>query len=1354
MLQSRGFVIRNNSFSRWLAVASGLAIVVVVTGAAWFYRIQEEDLRHRAETELQGIAHLKADQIAAWRHQRLADAYVLMESPSLSEQVARLMATPHPENTKDMLTRFRSLQKHCGYSDVLLVDADGQVRLRVGGSHAPIYRYTAQSLAEALRERRPVFTDIYAGTDELSPHISIIAPIFAKSGKTDEPVGAIILDTNVQEFLYRFIQSWPTLSRSAETLLVRRDGDSALFLNDLRFRKHTAPKLRIPLSRKDVAAVMAVRGRVGVVRGNDYRGVKVFSALQPIPDSPWFMVAKVDVEEILAAWRSRSILILALTILLVLVAVAAAGLVWQRNDKAHYQSLARAQEGLRESEDKFRSLFEASRDAVMTLEPPSWKFASCNQATVEMFGAKDVEEVTSLGPWEVAPELQPDGRASADKAKEMNETAMREGSHFFEWTHTRIGGEQFPATVLLSRIEQGGKVFLQSTVRDITERKQAEKRLAKINECLLTLGPDFDENINQLTSLCGELLGATCALYNRLDGGMLCSVGRWSTPPDFDPVDRPDGHICYDVIKRGGNDTFIVRNLPDSVYWASDPNVAKYGLKTYLGKAVKCGDVSVGSLCTVFQDDFEPTEDQKRIMGIIASAVSTEELRKRAEEKLRESEEQYRVIFEGSAHGILMADSKTRQFIYANPSICRMLGYTERELLQLGVADIHPKDSLDHVAYEFESQARGEKTLASELPCLRKDGTVFYADVASARTALQGRREYTVGFFADVTDRRELSQQLEVAATQIRGLMTQVVTGNDLAGRFSNPSLIECWNAKGCGRTKCPAYENDNLRCWEIAGTFCEGKTQGVFALKYGDCTLCSVYQSARANPLLELGETFNAMSAILENRHEALVQSKAETEAGNRQLVDALGDASEMASQAKNAKERIEESVVELAYQASHDALTGLPNRNYFEQHLSDLITVSASKKSRSLVVLFLDLDRFKLINDTLGHKIGDLLLVEVVGRLQSCLRAEDLLARMGGDEFTVILPRSRSRSSPESVASRMIDSISRPFEIQGHKFVIGVSIGLASYPSDGTDTVTLLKHADAAMYKAKQAGRGTFRWFTGDVDVDNQQRADIEMDIRAALEKGQFHVYYQPIVSLENGEILAAEALLRWEHPEKGMISPSLFIPIAEETGLIGPIGDYVLRTACAQTMAWRDEGIRLSQIAVNLSTRQVRDASWLDSVSAILSDTGLDARCLNLEVTETDFAADYESMRKSLQKVQELGICLSIDDFGMGQSSLSRLKDFPMIHLKIDGSFIRDIVHNNSDNALVISIIEMAHGQCMKVTAEWVETESQMEILRSMGCDFAQGYFISPALPAEQFRKFAIARESSVEPKRRAA
>lgn len=509
----------------------------------------------------------------------------------------------------------------------------------------------------------------------------------------------------------------------------------------------------------------------------------------------------------------------------------------------------------------------------------------------------------------------------------------------------------------------------------------------------------------------------------------------------------------------------------------------------------------------------------------------------------------------------------------------------------------------------------------------------------------------------------------------------------------------------------------------------------------------CQVWVCTNGIPLLNNDGTLRGYHGsdiditVRKLSEEQLSQAISETEALNRQLEEALLCSNEYAVSLACAQAEIQDTAVKLSHQATHDALTGLPNRSYFDEHLGEVIGGDAGQESDTITVLFLDLDKFKLVNDTLGHKVGDLLLIEVAERLQSCLRSDDILARMGGDEFTVILSGAQQKTDVESVASRMIDTVSRPYEIQGHRLVVGVSIGMASYPSDGTDSVSLLKNADSAMYKAKQSGRGNFYWYSGDVDVENQQRAEMEMDIRAGLEKGQFSVHYQPIVSL-NGDshTLAAEALLRWQHPKRGMISPSLFVPIAEDMGIIGPIGDYVLRSACAQTMAWHEEGIHLSQICVNVSTRQIGDAGWPSSVADALHDTGLDPCRLNLEVTETDLAADYESMRQGLAEIQRLGVSMSIDDFGMGQSSLSRLKDFPVLHLKIDGSFVRDIEHSKSDNALVRSIVDLAHAQGIKVTVEWVQTASQAEILRSIGCDFAQGYFFSPALSAEAFAVFA--------------
>lgn len=579
----------------------------------------------------------------------------------------------------------------------------------------------------------------------------------------------------------------------------------------------------------------------------------------------------------------------------------------------------------------------------------------------------------------------------------------------------------------------------------------------------------------------------------------------------------------------------------------------------------------------------------------------------------------------------------------------------------------------------------------------------------------------------DITEQKRAEQALQEEERRYRSLWESANEGfclhelvTDASGQAVDYRILEVN----------PAYERiTGLKADDVLGRL----ASQVYVT--GDAPYLDIYARVASTGV---SENFEAYLAQLDRHFSVSVFSPSPG-----LFATALSDISE-----RKAHEEV------LSHQATHDSLTGLPNRESFEGHLRERTESAAGQKRNVFDLMFMDLDKFKLINDALGHKVGDLLLVAVADRLRSCLRPNDVLARMGGDEFTIILQSAGRRSRTESVAARIIDSISRPFEIEGHKLVIGVSFGLAAYPSDGTDSVTLLKHADSAMYKAKEAGRGTFRWFTGEAEAENRLRANMERDLRRALEDNRLEVHYQPVVRLDDGSLHGAEALLRWKHDEKWMMSPSLFIPIAEEIGLIGSIGDYVLRAACSQTMAWRDEGMQLSQIGVNVSTVQIRDTSWLDSVKAAISDSGLDPRHLVLELTESDFAADYQSLRASLREVQQLGIGISIDDFGMGQSSLSRLKDFAVIELKIDGSFVRDIEHVENDKALLNSIIQMAHDQGIKVTAEWVETEAQADILRSSGCDFAQGYFFSPPLPADEFRAFALNQMPSAKRKRRAA
>ena len=330
------------------------------------------------------------------------------------------------------------------------------------------------------------------------------------------------------------------------------------------------------------------------------------------------------------------------------------------------------------------------------------------------------------------------------------------------------------------------------------------------------------------------------------------------------------------------------------------------------------------------------------------------------------------------------------------------------------------------------------------------------------------------------------------------------------------------------------------------------------------------------------------------------------------------------------------------------------------------------------------------------------------------------------------------------------MIDSISHPFEIQGHKFVIGVSIGLARYPSDAADAVTLIKYADAAMYKAKEFGRNNCRVFSDEMSQETQARVEMERELRLAIERNELNVYYQPIVDIRTMQLAGAEALLRWNHPEKGMISPGLFMPVAEETGLIIQVGKSVLETACKQCMSWHEAGYTDMEISVNVSPVQLRDIVFASEVDSAVSQAGLQMRYLKLEIIETVLAKNDNDELDVLSILRALGTSICIDDFGIGYSSLSRLNDLPIDHLKIDGHFIRNIEHDRKDRAMAESMIVMAHNLGMQVTAEWIEDEKQMAILESLNCDYAQGYLISPALSPEAFgdfiREWAFARREA--------
>jgi diguanylate cyclase (GGDEF)-like protein/PAS domain S-box-containing protein len=417
----------------------------------------------------------------------------------------------------------------------------------------------------------------------------------------------------------------------------------------------------------------------------------------------------------------------------------------------------------------------------------------------------------------------------------------------------------------------------------------------------------------------------------------------------------------------------------------------------------------------------------------------------------------------------------------------------------------------------------------------------------------------------------------------------------------------------------------------------------------------------------------------------------------------------------------------------AEFDPLTGLPNRRLLHDRFAQMVAV-AEREQSDLALIFLDLDHFKRINDSLGHSVGDDLLCAVAERLASVIRKIDTLARLGGDEFIFALPGIQAATAAE-VARRLLEVCASPFSVAGHDLTISPSLGISLYPRDGKDLEALLCNADTAMYKAKELGRNNFQFYASEMNVATLEHLLMESSLRRAMNSGEFVLHYQPLICLRTGQITGVEALIRWQHPDLGLIMPDRFIHVAEDTGLINPLGDWVLCEACRQAMVWQEAGLPALRMAVNVAPVQFRQAGFVEELAGALAASGLNAEYLELELTERTVMHDAEINLGTMSAINRMGVELALDDFGTGYSSLAYLRRFPVGKLKIDRSFVRDMVDEADDQAIASTIVLMGHNLRLKVLAEGVETADQLALLRKMGCDMAQGFYFSRAVPAEQ-------------------
>ena len=561
-----------------------------------------------------------------------------------------------------------------------------------------------------------------------------------------------------------------------------------------------------------------------------------------------------------------------------------------------------------------------------------------------------------------------------------------------------------------------------------------------------------------------------------------------------------------------------------------------------------------------------------------------------------------------------------------------------------------------------------------------------------------------ISIYCDVTERMAREMDLEIGRTKLRAIMNSVVDG------------ILTINADG-------RIESCNLAAAEMFG-YDDSHMQGLLL-----DDLVPEVTAIGSNGILSVRGL-----ATMPNDHAVEVSGRRQDSSAfpielSVTESDLQGSHAFIATIRDVTTRKANEEMIR--YQATHDALTDLPNRSVFDTNLEDCLEMAARSGER-LAVLFLDLDRFKMVNDTLGHSVGDALLVELGKRLRNSLRESDIVARMGGDEFILVLRHLSCRDDAAMKANRILDAIQPPFELEGHELHVTASIGISMFPDDGKTSEHLLKMADLALYRAKDEGRNRAQLCTPTMDESVRQQMLLENELRAAIEHEQLTLVYQPQIHLHTGRLVGVETLARWQHPELGLISPSQFIPLAEETGLIHDLGLWVLRSACRQHERWREAGLDKLRLAVNMSGRQLQRAGIQQDLMSIFEETKMDLACLELELTESILMQPGES-GDILAWLTDMGINLALDDFGTGYSALSYLRRFPIDRIKIDQSFVNEIDTNQSDAALARAIVGMAHGLNMQVIAEGVETKAQLDLLKHYGCDEAQGYLLAKPMAA---------------------
>ncbi|HET7775229.1 MAG TPA: EAL domain-containing protein [Azospira sp.] len=1246
----------------------------------YFSHTEEATVRERVFQELQAVADLKVQQVNAWRSDRLAQAKGWQESLRLGEILPRgKLSAAGREKIQRILD---PLVEYQDTREFLLLSSEGEIL--VDTMAPPLAGFLGEATRNLLKSAEyiglPQFTDLQLDAYG-RPFLDLVMVV--RSPHNEQRLGFLIQRIDPRTSFYPLIQSWPVPSRTAETLLVRREGEQVLFLNELRHQSGTALQLHHPLAELALPAAAAGRGEYGPREGTDYRHIDVLATSTPVPGTPWLMVAKVDKEEVFSPVQQRNLMAYGLSLAL-MVAGAAFTLYLLRQQR---QIFAERQQREQAAAEKLQRTQDRLLQAQHIAHIGSWER---DLRTNQLWWSEEAYRLVGLEPGEKASYrrfleiVHPDDRELVKATTDDNLNPQEPFS--VEYRVVLADGR------IRHFINRGGIILDQAglplrasgTTQDITERKLAEEEFRRQSTQLQAVLHNMPQGI----SVFDEQL--RLQLWNE---GMREVL---DLPPEALYRGVPFEDLIRYPARRGE-------------YGPGDPEPYVQTRKAMAMRfqAHRFERTRPNGRTHLIQG--EPLFDEGRLAGFITTYTDITET-KQAQASLERQNATLQSILDNIPDGISLYDANL-QMIACNGQLKTLLELPE-SLFADGLPNLKTVVEFNTRRGEY-GEIDPERHIQEILQLAHQP-----APHAFERTRPNGMVLHVRGVplssggfvtvYTDITQHRRAEERL-LLAEKVFANSPEAIMICDQANRIISVNRAFC---------DITGYEQEEV-LGQDPRILSSGRHDKDF---YGQ-----MWHTLR--------ETGAWAGEIWDRRKNGEVYPKWMT-------INAVHDAQSGAlthyiTLFSDITER-KETEARIHHLAHHDPLTGLPNRFTLEARLEQSLA-DARRHGNKVAVMFMDLDRFKTINDSLGHAVGDSLLMEIAHRLRAAVRESDTVARLGGDEFVVVLPDVEGANDAAHVAGKIIEEVARDLKVGAHELHTSASIGISLYPDDGETVPAVMQNADTAMYHAKAIGRNNFQFFAAAMNRAATERLELERKLRQAMTNQEFELHFQPQFALAADRITGVEALLRWRHPEDGLIPPDRFIPIAEETGLIVGIGDWVLVAACRQLKTWLVAGLPPLRMAVNLSTRQLRHQEFPQRVAAILEETSVPAVLLELEITESGVMEHPEEAIQTLHALNDMGVTLAIDDFGTGYSSLSYLKLFPIDRLKIDRSFVRDIERDPDDAAIARGTIALAHSLGLEVVAEGVETAAQLDMLATDGCDEVQGYFFSRPLPVEAATAF---------------